>query len=163
MPHTSLQLSAIAPKIMTLSRREPTCRISKYLNLGERRSPTWSNGRYRPSSSLPASACRSTRVRQREAYRVYCQHHSKLRHAIPRSDLVTLSYISASSIPIAPIQARSIEPRSTRIHNCVLFFWMQPTYLPFVSPHSVPLPHVYVAIAYSPNALSAMERRQRQI
>jgi hypothetical protein len=79
--------------IRTLSRREPTCRTLKYRNLGERRSPTWPNGRYRPSSSYPAPACWRTRVGQREACRVCCQHHSKLRHAIPRSDLVTLSPI----------------------------------------------------------------------
>lgn len=57
MLHTLLQPSAIAPMIRASSQREPTCRFSKSLNLGERRSPTWSNGRHMPSSSLPASPC----------------------------------------------------------------------------------------------------------
>lgn len=57
MLHTLLQLSAIAPMIRASSQREPTCRFSKSLNLGERRSPTWSNGRHMPSSPLPASPC----------------------------------------------------------------------------------------------------------
>jgi hypothetical protein len=70
----------------------------------------------------PAPARGRTRVGQREACWVYCQHHSKLRHATPRSNLVTLSYISPLSIPIAPILACSIEPRSTRLHTCVLSF-----------------------------------------
>jgi hypothetical protein len=46
MMHTDLQLRLIAPMIRTPSRPKPTCRISNSLNLGERRSPTWSNGRY---------------------------------------------------------------------------------------------------------------------
>lgn len=118
MMHTDLQLRAIAPMIRTPSQPTPTCRISKSLNLGERRSPTWSNGRYRPSSPLPASPCGSTRVCQREAYRAYCQHYSRLCLAASLLSRDPVSHLSFVNSDRSLFQARLIEPRNPYLHNC---------------------------------------------
>lgn len=116
MMHTDLQLSAIAPMIRTPSRPTPTCRISNSLNLGERRSPTWSNGRYRPSSPLPASACPAN-------VRLTGPCASIIRDSVLRLLVLSrdpVSHLSFVNSDRSPFQARLIEPRNSHLHNCVL-------------------------------------------
>jgi hypothetical protein len=116
---TTLQARAPRPMSTTPSRRKPTCRTSNSLNLSERRSPTWSNGRYRPRSPSPASACGRKWVSKREAYRTSDTIASRLRLQFLDCCLVTLHcsplfrQSSAIYFSFAPL-----KPRNTHLHTC---------------------------------------------
>jgi hypothetical protein len=145
---------------MVPSQREPTCRTSNSLNLSERRSPTWSNGRYRPRSPSPASACGTQWVCHREAYRASDTIASRLRLFLDCRP-VTLHYcfslfrrISAIHFSFAPL-----KPRKTHTSTPVLLPWAISISF-VVSPHPSPL-HVHVAVAYLLFVLSAMEQQHR--